>query len=302
MSQRPYAPLRPGQTIGVIAPAGPATEAALERAPAVIEALGYAVRMYPGCYARRDFLAGDDDCRLADLHAAFADEDVAGILCLRGGYGSGRLLDRIDFSSLFRNAKPLIGFSDITALHAQFSNAGLASFHGPMLTSNLIDATDPAGDLGLHYLRDGMIAGTVMQPIIDDSNLHIPGNAQGRLIGGNLSIIASLVGTPWALDTRGAILFLEDVSEAPYRIDRLLLQLRLSGALDHVNGFILGHFTSDQPPFCVLREYLEPLGKPVLCGWPAGHADPNTLLPLGVRVELDADCGTVTLLDDLVRG
>ena len=152
----PYRALSPGATIAVIAPASPATDEALARAPAVIETMGYTPRLYPGCFARNDYLAGDDDCRLADLHAAFAADDVAAVLCLRGGYGSGRLLERIDRRLLFAEPKPLIGYSDITVLHAQFSNAGIASFHGPMLTSDLLDVADPMTQCGLACLRDGL--------------------------------------------------------------------------------------------------------------------------------------------------
>lgn len=296
MQRKPFAPLLPGQTVAVIAPAGPATA----DAPAVIEAMDLQVRMYPGCYACDDFLAGDDQCRLADLHAAFAAPDVAAILCLRGGYGSGRLLDSIDMALIRANPKPLIGFSDITALHALMSNAGLASFHGPMLTSNLIHAADPAAALGLEFLRFGMLAGTVLKPPLGESLVHVPGIVEGRLVGGNLSLIASLIGTPWALDVRGGILVLEDICETPYRIDRLLLQLRLAGVLEQAAGFLIGHFTSDESPSRVLVDYLAGLGKPVLSGWPLGHDDPNCLLPLSVQARLDADAGSVELLEDVV--
>lgn len=300
MTRKPFAPLRAGQTIGVIAPAGPASADALALAPAVIEAMDLQVHLYPGCYACDDFLAGDDACRLADLHAAFTDPDIAAILCLRGGYGSGRLLDRIDTALIRANPKPLIGFSDITALHALMSNAGLVSFHGPMLTSNLIHAGDPAAALGLDFLRHGLLAGTRLQPPLSQPTVHVPGIVEGRVVGGNLSLIASLIGTPWALDVRGGILVLEDISEAPYRIDRLLLQLRLSGVLEQAAGFLIGHITSDDSPNRVLGDYLARLGKPVLSGWPLGHDEPNLLLPLGVAARLDADAGTLELLEDVV--
>ncbi len=300
MLRKAFAPLLPGQTVAVIAPAGPASAEALAAAPAIIEAMDLKERMYPGCFACEDYLAGDDDCRLADLHAAFADQDVAAILCLRGGYGSGRLLDRIDLALIRANPKPLIGFSDITALHALMSNAGLASFHGPMLTSNLIKASDPAAAFGLEFLRHGMPAGTLLQPALGESLVHVPGIAEGRLVGGNLSLVASLIGTPWALDVRDTILVLEDISEAPYRIDRLFLQLRLSGVLQQAAGFLIGHFTSAESPSRVLGEYLAGLGKPVLSGWPLGHDEPNWLLPLGVQARLDADAGAVELLEDVV--
>jgi muramoyltetrapeptide carboxypeptidase len=298
MSKYHFPALLPGQTIGVIAPAGPATAEALACAPAVLEVMGYRVKMFPGCQARSGFLAGDDNCRLNDLHAAFIDPQVSAILCLRGGYGSGRLLDRIDWALIEANAKPLIGYSDITALHAQLSNRGIPSFHGPMLTSDLVGECDPLTRGALDVLRTGLPEGYCLEPELGRMPLRIGGQAHGKLVGGNLSLIAALMGTPYALDVSGSILFLEDVSEAPYRVDRLLLQLQLGGLLEQAKGFLLGGFTgSDEPADEVLRDYLLPLSKPVLSGWPAGHCQPNTLLPLGVQVALDADLGTVTLLE-----
>ena len=299
----PLAALTPGAIVGVIAPAGPAPAEAVARVPALIESLGWTPKLFPGCHERLAYLAGDDDCRLRDLHAAFVDPDVAAIFCLRGGYGSGRLLDRIDMALVARHAKPLLGYSDITALHALLSNHGIASFHGPMPTSDLLDATDivdAAGPEGFSRLQTGWRAGDTLAPMRSSAPFAQQGEATGRLVGGNLSIIASLLGTPWALDTRDAILFLEDIGEAPYRIDRLLLQLRLAGTLDAARGFVLGSFSDAACPGPTLREYLAPLGKPVLGGWPAGHCKPNLLLPLGVRVALNATAGTLTLLDDVI--
>lgn len=303
MSKFHFPNLQSGQTIGVIAPAGPAPAEALKQAPVVLEAMGFGVKMFPGCQARSGFLAGDDDCRLDDLHAAFADPEVKAILCLRGGYGSGRLLDRIDWPMIEAHAKPLIGYSDITALHAQLSNRGIPSFHGPMLTSDLIGESDPLTRSALDALRNGLPSGMCLAPALGRAPLRIGGQTTGKLVGGNLSLLASLMGTPYALDVRDAILFLEDVSEAPYRVDRLLMQLRLGGVLEQARGFLLGSFTgSSEPADDVLREYLLPLKKPVLGGWPAGHGRPNTLLPLGIQARLDADAGTLILLDSAIAG
>lgn len=299
--RRPFRALRHGATVAVIAPAGPAQPEVLARVPAVLEAWGLRPRLLPGCAQHIGYLAGNDACRAADLAAAFADPEVAAILCLRGGYGSGRLLDRLDWAQLAAQAKPFIGYSDITALHAQFSNRGIASFHGPMLSSDLIHYDDPLEESGYRALFEGLRAGERFAPALGDESWRVAGRAEGRLVGGNLALIASLLGTPWALDLRDAILFIEDVSEEDYRVDRLLLQLRLAGALDAARGFLIGSFsgseTSAQP---VLREYLEPLGKPLLAGWPAGHGRPNRLLPLGARVLLDAEAGCLHLLEDLI--
>ena len=299
----PFKALAPGAVVAIVAPAGPAPADAVARVPALIASMGWTPKLFPGCHERLDYLAGDDACRLRDLHAAFADPEVAAIFCLRGGYGSGRLLDRIDVDLLARHAKPLLGYSDITALHALLSNRGIASLHGPMPTSDLLDAADivdAAGPPGFSPLARGWQRGDVLAPARNAAPFAGPGRVEGRLVGGNLSIIASLLGTPWALDVRDAILFLEDIGEAPYRIDRLLLQLRLAGVLDAARGFVLGSFSDAAFPGPTLQEYLAPLGKPVLGGWPAGHCRPNLLLPLGVQVALDADAGTLTLLDDVI--
>jgi len=296
----PFATLQPGATIGVIAPAGPATADAVARVPGLIESMGYVPRLFPGCHERLPFLAGDDSRRRQDLEAAFLDPEINAVFCLRGGYGSGRLLDRINWPAVFAHAKPFVGYSDITALQSQFSNAGIVTFHGPMLTSDLINSPHSPDELGFGILRTGLSAGTTWQPTREAPVFSAPGRAIGKLVGGNLSLVVSLLGTPYALDLRDAILFLEDVGEAPYRIDRLFQQLRLTGALNQVRGFVLGRFNEAANPAEVVADYLAPLGKPVLGGWPAGHGPFNTLLPLGSPVEIDASRGTITFLQTLL--
>jgi muramoyltetrapeptide carboxypeptidase len=284
-----------------VAPAGPAPAEAVERAPAALAALGYRCRIFPGCRERLGFLAGTDERRCADLQSAFADPGIDAVLCLRGGYGSGRLLDRIEWRKLLAHPKPFIGYSDITALHAAFSNAGRISFHGPMLASDLMSPSHPVESLGLGVLREGLPAGTLWRPQLESALLHRPGTAAGRLVGGNLSLLCSLLATPWALDIRDGVLFLEEVGEAPYRIDRLLNQLRLAGALEQARGFLLGSFSGSEDPSDVLAHYLGSLDKPVLGGWPAGHLPRNTLLPLGARVLLDADRGSLQFLETVLQ-
>jgi muramoyltetrapeptide carboxypeptidase len=299
--------LPPGSLIGVIAPAGPTQPESLAAVPALYERFGYRVRIFPGCALRTGYLAGDDDARLADLHAALADDELAAMHCLRGGYGTLRLLDRIDTALLRAHPRLLIGYSDITALHALWALNGLPTLHAPMAASDLIKPGREADAQALFaLLRGGLRAGTVLAPTLlagdaDQPRLCVPGRAQGRLIGGNLSLVAALLGTRWAWPAEGAILFLEDVSEEVYRVDRLLTQLRLAGVLDAVSGFVLGSFTESESPDALLRECLLPLGKPVLGGWPSGHGTPNLPLPLGVRVALDAQAGTLTVLQDFLR-
>ena len=295
--------LPPGSLIGVIAPAGPTQPESLVAVPALYERFGYRVRIFPGCTLRTGYLAGDDDARLADIHAALADGEVAALHCLRGGYGAMRLLDRIDTELLRAHPKLLIGYSDITALHALWALHGLPTLHAPMATSDLVRPGREADAQALFaLLQGGLRAGTVLAPaLLPGLQVRVPGRARGRLIGGNLSLVAALLGTRWAWQAEGAILFLEDVSEDLYRVDRLLTQLRLAGVLDAVAGFVLGSFTEAESPDALVREFLLPLGKPVLSGWPSGHGTPNLPLPLGVMVDLDAQAGTLTVLEDFLR-
>lgn len=297
--------LQPGDLVGVVAPAGPATAEQIAAVPALYEQHGLRARLYPSCHAiDRDggYLAGNDALRLADLHAALADEEVAAIHCLRGGYGAMRLLPNIDATLVRRARKLLIGYSDITALHALWCREGLPSLHAPMPASDLIKPGRAAdADALFMLLRQGLRGGEVLAPELDPDALRVPGIAEGTLIGGNLSLVAALLGTAWAWPVDGAILFLEDVSEALYRVDRLLTQLRLAGVLDAVAGFVLGSFTEAESPTALLRDTLAPLGKPVLGGWPSGHGTPNKPLPLGVHVQLDAGAGRITLKEDLLQ-
>jgi muramoyltetrapeptide carboxypeptidase len=291
--------LASGDRVAVIAPAGPATPERIALVEPLFARFGLRAKVYPGCHARHpqhDFLAGDDDTRLADLHAAFADAGNAAVFCLRGGWGSARLLPRIDAALLRAHPRPCVGYSDITALHALLLRAGLPCFHGPMPGSDLVleGAEDEAREC-FATLMQPLGAGHVFAPALLPGHWHVSGVASGPLVGGNLSIVASLLGTPWALPVEGAILFLEDVSEALYRVDRLLVQLRHAGVLDAAAAVVLGSFTEDDDPTEVLHEHLAALGKPVLAGWPAGHGRPNRVLPLGVRVRLDANAGTLTL-------
>ena len=308
--------LQAGDLIGVIAPAGPAKP----EQPALVEQLlarhGFRARLYPSCFQREGYLAGPDALRLADVHAAFADTDVHTVICLRGGYGCGRLLGSIDTALLQRHAKLLVGYSDVTALHALLGTLGIASMHAPMLSSDLIHAGhEEDADALFALLRQGLRAGQVMRPllmaspwkvvdsVVNSAMDSMHGVAEGRMVGGNLSLVASMLGTPWAFDCAGAVLFLEDVNEEPYRVDRLLGQLHHSGDLQCAAGFILGSFTDMAPAAeigAILAHYLAPLRKPVIAGWPAGHGTPNRALPIGVRVRMDAAAGSITLLEDFI--
>ncbi len=297
--------LRPGDTVAVIAPAGPCKDA--ERRAQVEPAFaqrGLQARLYPSCFARHpahDYLSGSDDQRLADLHAALADDSIAAIFALRGGYGCARFVDRINTTLLRTHPKPLLGYSDITTLHALWQREGRPSFHAPMPASDwLAEGGADDADALLTLLMQPLLAGALLGAAPTEAWRN-RGIAEGRLVGGNLAIVASLIGTPYAVPVQGNVLFLEDIGEAPYRVDRLLTQLRLAGALDAAAGVVLGSFTGDEgDATAVLQEHLLQTNKPVLSGWPAGHGQPNRVLPLGVRMQLDATAGTLRLTEPVL--
>ncbi len=290
--------------IAVIAPAGPApldTEKAIQW----MRARGHELRIFPGVYEKNDYLAGSDEVRLNDLHTAFADPEVKAIICLRGGYGTPRLLDRIDFDLLRRNPKPFVGYSDITALHLAISRyAGFVTFHGPLLNADLLgDKEPPTVTSFFSLLRGQLKAGSALNhPAAYPLTTVEPGIAHGRLLGGNLSMIAATMGTPYQIDAEGVILFIEDINEPLYRIDRLLTQLRLAGTLHQLRGVLVGDVAGVDVEALnrLLKQTFEPLRIPVLSGWRSGHCDPNLTLPMGALVTLDAGEKRLVLEQDVV--
>lgn len=309
--------LKPGQRVALVAPAGPLLDHDdLTRGEELCRALGFEPVLGANAGRRYGYLAGTDDERVADLNAALADPRVDAVWCLRGGYGLTRILDRVDFGALERRPKAVIGFSDVTALLlALHRETGVATFHGPMARAPLtpfsrdhfarvLTAVKPAGRLGrvappadVLVPRQGRIVGLV------------PGAAEGRLIGGNLTLLQCLIGTRYFPDLDGAILFLEDVHEDLYAIDRMLAHLRMTGALGKVAGVLIGQFTEmkrstedgalgfDE----VLATHLAPLRIPVAYGFPIGHVDDQWTLPVGIRARVDAGTGEVELLEPSVR-
>ncbi|WP_060484187.1 LD-carboxypeptidase [Pseudomonas sp. NBRC 111123] len=289
----------------IVAPAGPARLDAQKAAQWFAER-GYRCRIYPGVHQAEGYLAGSDEQRLADLHAAFADPAVDAILCMRGGYGSMRLLDRLDFDLIRRNPKPLVGYSDITALHtAIYQRTGLITFHGAMLNADLLGAKLQPTESSLLVQLGGLLreGEEIVHPADFALSCVVPGVASGRLLGGNLSMLGATLGTVAEIDTRGCILFIEDVNEPLYRVDRLLTQLRLAGKLEGIKGVLAGDFAGISVAALapLLEETFGPLGVPVLAGWRSGHCDPNVCLPLGALVRLDSEKQTLVLGQDLFR-
>ncbi|AYF51095.1 LD-carboxypeptidase [Pseudomonas fluorescens] len=296
--------LRSEGTIALIAPAGPAA-LDVEKAGQWMRARGYDLRIFPGVYERDGYLAGCDDVRLHDLHTAFADPEIDAIFCLRGGYGTPRLLDRLDFDLLRANPKPFVGYSDITAVHLAISRyAGFVTFHGPMLNADLLgDKQQPTESSLFSLLRGQLGSGSLLaHPVAYPLTTIEPGIACGRLLGGNLSMIAAVMGTPFEIDAQGIILLIEDVNEPIYRIDRLLTHLRLAGKLAQVTGVLVGDVAGVDAVALerLLKQTFAPLGIPVLSGWRSGHCDPNLTLPMGALVRLDAGEKRLVLEQDVV--
>jgi muramoyltetrapeptide carboxypeptidase len=289
--------LRPGDVVRVIAPASPFPADQLERGLEVLRGrLGLAPRLRADVAARHGFLAGDDARRLEEWREAVADPEARAIWAARGGFGSSRLLPAIDPSPLLERPRLLVGFSDLTALHAVLGKAGLVTVHGPVVTQ--LGRLPPAA---LDHLA-ALLGGTAPHPdawsapapgagLVGEGSVT-PGRARGPLVGGNLTLLAHLCGTPFAPRTDGAILLLEDVEERPYRIDRCLVQLRLAGLLDRLAGVALGRFTGcDEGSLrgaAVARDAVRALGVPAVEGLPVGHEDLNLAAPLGATVTLVA--------------
>jgi muramoyltetrapeptide carboxypeptidase len=310
------AKLSSGSRVALIAPAGPLLERDdLTRAESLCRALGYVPVLGKNAYARHGYLAGDDAARIDDLNSALQDPAIHGIWCIRGGYGVTRILDRVDYQAITRHPKPIVGFSDITALlNAVTATTGVVTFHGPVARAVM------PGFAQVHFERvlSRPVAGGRLGRLPEPPDVLIPqehriftlrgGTASGPLFGGNLSLLQCLIGTSWLPDLDGALLFLEDVGERLYRVDRMLAHLRAAGILSRLAGVLVGRFTEMQRGGTdgalgfdeVLRTYFDPLGIPVACGFPIGHIEAQWTLPLGVSARLNADAGEIELLEPAV--
>jgi muramoyltetrapeptide carboxypeptidase len=297
----PYPSLASGARVALVAPAGPLSlPSDLERAHLNARAFGFETVVGKHVENRHYYFAGTDEDRLADLNRAIRDSSVDAVWCLRGGYGAMRLLDGIDYEALRRRPKAIIGYSDITAIHAAVAmRCGLSTIHGPTARSRLSSFAERS--LRAALTRDGEPCG-----IADDAETLVGGRARGTLVGGNLALLAALHGTPYQPRYDGAILVMEDVNEAPYRIERMLWQLRLSGDLQRCAGIAFGSFTNtgetkdeslggERTVEAVLREAAQAAGVPAICGIPMGHIKDQWSVPLGAMAELDADAGTLTV-------
>lgn len=290
-------PLRPGDLIAIVSPSGTVKEEYVSRAAEVLRAAGYRVRIGPHALGKFHTYAGTPEERFADLASALTDPEVKAVLCSRGGYGAVHILERLDALPLRDNPKWIIGFSDISALHALMARHGIASIHAPM--AKHLAAFDGADD-DAQALLD-ILAGRPFDYQLPPNPLNRPGTASGPLAGGNLAVIAELIATPFDAIRPGCILFVEDIAEPVYKTERILYQLRFSGALASLAGLIVGEFTDYKiDPEAetmneMIRRMVAPYDYPVAFGAPVGHVDHNIPLVVSAPVTLTVTPDSTTI-------
>lgn len=305
--------LKQGDTIGIVAPSSPADRGRLHRATSILENLGYKVRHSSSCFEKYGYLAAQDEKRAEDINSMFKDPTIDAIFCMRGGYGSMRILDLIDYDAIYKNPKIFMGYSDITALHIAITQkCQLVTFHGPMLTSDFAleqfkDYTEMAMIKALTSTNP--LGSIKAAPGMPKEEMIFPGSAEGIAIGGNLSLITATLGTPYEIDTWGKLLIIEELEEEPYRIDRMLTQLKLAEKLDDAAGIVLGQFTSceskdpensltlDQ----VFKDILVPLRKPIIKNVCFGHDIHKATIPMGVKARIDGNSNSFIVKESAIK-
>lgn len=305
MLKRPE-PLNPGDLVALTAPSSPVPQSVLEESIASIKFLGLEPIVMPSCHMSHGYLSGPDRQRADDINHAFADPAVKGIFCLRGGFGATRLLPLLDYPMIRKNPKAFIGFSDITALHTAFNQlCGFITFHGPMPSIGYSHMDAYSLNSLQKNLFSSRLPGTVMNPANEPLEIICPGKTQGVITGGNLSLLLSTLGSPYEVDTKDKILFLEDVGERPYRLDKGFTALSLAGKFHDCAGIVLGTFTECEEPDAdtappnaritssaltfhqIIDEVIRPWGKPTIANFRAGHIYPQCTIPLGMEVFFD---------------
>lgn len=300
--------LKVGDTVGLINPASPIDQKDIAQIQQTLASLGLKVKLGKHILDRYGYLAGSDRDRASDVNAMFADASVKAIVAVRGGWGCNRILPLLNYPLIQASPKILLGYSDITSLLlAIYAKSGVVTFHGPVGTSTWNPFT-------VDYVKRILFNGeavTMQNPPNASFKVEMitPGKARGKLVGGNLSVLAAMVGSSYLPDWKQSILFVEEIGEEVYRIDRMLTQLKLAGILDQLSGFIFGHCTDCQPKdnqpsltlSQVLREHIQPLGIPAWYGSPIGHIKDKFTLPVGVTVEIDANQNTIRMLESSVK-
>ncbi len=299
-------PLHKGSRVALIAPAGPVPPEKFGPAVRAVEELGLKPAVYESCRRSHGYFAGDDKLRAGDINAAFKDKSIEGVLCIRGGYGAQRLMNMIDFDMIRENPKVFCGYSDITALHIAINQfCGFVTYHTPMPSTELYAGVDDYTINRLKKVLFGAKIGDLQNPINMPVKTLVGGSAKGILTGGNLSLVSSSLGTPYEIDTKDKILFLEDVGEEPYRIDRMISHLKAAGKFRDCAGIILGYYTdcnAEDPKKSltleqVFTELIAPEHKPAVMNFACGHSLPSLSLPLGMEIGLNSLSGKITVLD-----
>ncbi len=303
--------LQLGDLIGLVSPAStPSSSEKIEKAVRYLESLGYRVKIGTHALAEHGYLAGTDAQRAADLNEMLNDKNVKAIIALRGGYGTPRLLPLVDYRAAARNPKIIVGYSDLTALQlAMFKKARLVTFSGPMAAVEMWNSIDPFTEENFWSLltepAKRVLSNPINQPAVSLRN----GKARGRILGGNLALVVSTIGTPFLPDLSKSILIVEDIDEAPHRVDRMLMHMENAGILKRIGGLIYGQFTDCVPsdpskPHLtveeVLRDFAHRVKTPVLSGFQYGHIPKKLTIPLGIRIELNVRAGTLEMLEAAV--
>ncbi len=300
--------LKKGDKVGLICPSSCVRDMnTLTEGVKYIESLGFEVVLGESCNSKYGYLAGSDEIRAKDINDMFADKTIKGVFCARGGYGVHRILNKIDFEMIKENPKFFSGYSDITGLHIAINQiCGIVTYHTPMATTEMYKKQDELTTLDFERIVFEGVTKRELENIPRENKVKTlnHGVAKGILVGGNLSLVADLIGTKYEVDTKGKILFLEDVEEAPYAIDRKLMQLKLAGKFDDCVGVILGGYTDcnadeGKPTLTldeIFRDVLGDINKPVVYDFQCGHCMPTTSIPLGVEVKLDANIGKIEII------
>ncbi len=311
MIKRPV-PLKKGDRVALIAPSSPVPPSVLEKSIASIDFLSLNPIVMPSCTMRHGYLSGPDTQRAQDINQAFADPDIKGIFCLRGGFGATRLLPSLNLTTIKQNPKVFVGYSDITALHTVFNKlCGFVTFHAPMPNTGY-SRLDP---YSLESLKNNLFSekspSVVRNPETEPLQIINPGTAKGIITGGNLSLLQGTLGSPYEVDTKDKILFIEDVGERPYRLDKALTALSLAGKFKDCAGIILGTFAEcEEPPADtvpsstniaestltlkqIIEEVVKPWGKPTIFNFRAGHIYPQSTIPLGMETSFNTDLSEI---------
>lgn len=309
--------LKKGDRVAVVAPSSATDLKSVQNGELKIRALGLEPVMFPTCYTNYGHLAATDEKRARDINNAFCDKSINGIICLRGGYGTPRILNMLDYEMISENPKVFVGFSDITALHVAFNQiCGLTTFHGPMATSNYAKIKGERVDFE-QYTYESLVKnlfsseplGIHKNPGEEELKSYCHGSEEGIIIGGNLTLLTACMGTKYEVDTRDKILFIEEVNEPVYKIDRMLTTLALAGKFEQCRGVILGTFVGcerekkayeggfDLPLEEVIENTIVPFGKPIIHNFKAGHSFPQPTLPFGTRVQINADLKQVVFTE-----